>query len=112
MTYHNNQRGDSHEGNESGGRFQIAMSRACKRAATAPKLSSQLNTACINVVDIWMGLFPAVMGIGTTALIINEFTPVFQIVSYSFIFILDLLQIPEAKAAAPAMIVGFIVRDI
>lgn len=60
-----------------------------------------------NIVDIWMGLFPAVMAIGTTALMINEFTPIFQYLSYPFIFILELLQLPEAKATAPAMIVGF-----
>lgn len=48
------------------------------------------------------------MAIGTIALIIAEFTPVFHWISQPMIPLLYLLQIPEAAAAAPASIIGFI----
>ncbi|MBM4761030.1 YjiH family protein [Bacillus sp. B15-48] len=60
-----------------------------------------------NVVEIWFGLIPLVMVLGTLALIVAEFTPIFTYLSYPLVPILNLLQIPEASAAAPAMIVGF-----
>ena len=59
------------------------------------------------VVDIWFGLCPVVMTLATAALIIAEYTPIFNIISYPIIPILNLLQIPEAAAAAPTIIVGF-----
>ncbi|GAB3485205.1 YjiH family protein [Marinomonas epiphytica] len=107
MAYYNNQNFAETIEPEKGKRFEIALNKACKRAAQAPSLAAQFKTACLNVVDIWMGLFPAVMAIGTVALMVNEFTAIFQWLSYPFIFILEVLQLPEATAAAPAMIVGF-----
>lgn len=59
------------------------------------------------VFDIWLTLIPLVMSLGTIALIIAEYTPIFTYLSYPFVPILNLMQIPEAAAAAPAMIVGF-----
>ncbi|WP_102348032.1 YjiH family protein [Bacillus sp. Marseille-P3661] len=60
-----------------------------------------------NVLDMWLGVVPIVMAIGTTALIIAEYTPVFQYLGAPFIPILNLLQVPEAAAAAQTMVVGF-----
>ncbi len=47
------------------------------------------------------------MALGTMALVLAEYTPIFKYLSYPFVPFLQLLQIPEAQAAAPAMIVGF-----
>lgn len=47
------------------------------------------------------------MALGTIALMIAEFTPIFDYLSYPFVPLLQVLQIPEAQAAAPAMLVGF-----
>ena len=47
------------------------------------------------------------MVIATLGLIFVEYTPVMNWLSYPFIPILELLRLPEAAAAAPAMLVGF-----
>ncbi|MGD6966483.1 YjiH family protein [Rossellomorea vietnamensis] len=60
-----------------------------------------------NVLDMWLGVAPIVMAIGTTALIIAENTPVFSWIGMPFIPILELLQVPEANAASESILVGF-----
>src|SRR4051794_34539215 len=60
-----------------------------------------------NAADIWFGMLPLVMGIGTIALIVANFTPVFQWISYPLIPVLQWMQIPEAHAAAPTLLIGF-----
>ncbi|MGF2618322.1 YjiH family protein [Rossellomorea vietnamensis] len=60
-----------------------------------------------NVLDMWLGVAPIVMAIGTTALIIAENTQVFSWIGMPFIPILELLQVPEAAAASESILVGF-----
>jgi nucleoside recognition membrane protein YjiH len=60
-----------------------------------------------NVLDMWMGVAPIVMAIGTTALIVAENTPFFEWIGVPFIPLLELLQIPEAEAASKSILVGF-----
>lgn len=47
------------------------------------------------------------MGIGTIALMIAEFTPVFNYLGMPFIPLLELLQVPEAAEASKTIVVGF-----
>ena len=63
--------------------------------------------ALLNVIDIFLTLLPLVFAIGTVALILAEFTPLFTWLSYPMVPVLELLRIPEAQAAAPATLVGF-----
>ena len=56
---------------------------------------------------MWVGVLPIVMAMGTFALILAEFTPIFQWLGAPFIPILSLLGVPEAQAASQTMIVGF-----
>lgn len=60
-----------------------------------------------NVLDMWLGVLPVVMALATIALIIAEFTPIFQILGMPFIPILKILQVPEAVAASQTLVVGF-----
>lgn len=60
-----------------------------------------------NVLDMWLAVIPMVMAIGTTAVILAEFTPVFKILGLPFIPVLSLLGIPEAAAAAQTLLAGF-----
>ncbi|MEL3972946.1 YjiH family protein [Rossellomorea oryzaecorticis] len=60
-----------------------------------------------NVLDMWMGVAPIVMAIGTTALIIAENTPFFEWIGMPFIPLLELLQVPEAAEASKSILVGF-----
>ena len=87
--------------------FQWGLQQAVEKAGQVKSAKQVVKKGIYNVVDIWMALIPLVMALGTIALVVAEFTEVFNILSYPFIPLLQLLQIPEAQAAAPAMIVGF-----
>ena len=80
---------------------------AVLRARRSPTPAVMLRRSTINVLDIWFGLQPLVMVIGTVALAISEYTSVFTVLSLPFVPFLELLRLPEASQAAPAMLVGF-----
>ena len=50
---------------------------------------------------------PVVMGFGTIALILSNYTPIFEILGKPFIPLLNLIQLPEAVSASKTMLVGF-----
>lgn len=81
--------------------------QAVQRANSNPSPAQMVKVGVHNVVDIWLGLLPLVMAIGTVSLAIAEYTPVFNWLSYPIVPLLELLQLPEAAKAAPAMLVGF-----
>lgn len=81
--------------------------QAVQRANANPSPAQMVKIGVHNVVDIWLGLLPLVMAIGTVSLAIAEFTPIFNWLSYPFVPLLEALQLPEAAKAAPAMLVGF-----
>ncbi|MGM0897901.1 MAG: YjiH family protein [Bacillota bacterium] len=83
--------------------FDAARSKA-NGAASGKKLA---QSGVGTVMDIWLGLIPLVMALGTAALIIAEYTPIFRIISYPLIPLLSLMGLPEAEAAAPTLLVGF-----
>lgn len=87
--------------------FRWGVEKAVEKAEGVKSARGVIQKGLYGVADIWLGLLPLVMALGTLALIIAEFTPVFTYLSYPFIPLLNLLQIPEAEAAAPAMLVGF-----
>ena len=60
-----------------------------------------------NVLDMWVGVIPVVLSIGTLALILATYTPLFQILGMPFIPILNLLGVPEAAAASQTLVAGF-----
>ena len=60
-----------------------------------------------NVFEMWFGTLPVILAMGTIALIIAEYTPVFKILGLPFIPLFQLLQIPEAQAASQTVVVGF-----
>src|SRR5690625_5066894 len=85
---------------------KTAKTRAYKKAEESDGAKSVIKDGTINVIDIYGGLIPVVIAIGTLALIVAEYTPVFTYLSYPVQFILTLLNVPEAAAAAPAFIIG------
>jgi nucleoside recognition membrane protein YjiH len=87
--------------------FRWAVEKAVEKAEQVKSIRQVVVKGMYNVLDIWFGLIPLVMALGTVALIVAEYTPIFDYLSYPFIPLLNLLQLPEAEAAAPAMIVGF-----
>ncbi len=86
--------------------FKWGINQAVEKAKST-RWAAVIKGGGQNVLDMWMGVIPIVMAIGTVALIVAEYTPVFEFIGAPFILILNLLQIPEAAAAAPSMVVGF-----
>jgi len=97
----------SEERTENVGLLRYSLLQATRRAADAPGPKELVRLALLNVVDIFLTLLPLVFAIGTVALILAEFTPLFTWLSYPMVPVLELLRIPEAQAAAPATLVGF-----
>ncbi|HYE81613.1 MAG TPA: YjiH family protein [Clostridia bacterium] len=82
----------------------MAVEKAGKTEISAVKwLKNSLKTAFENAV----ACMPAVMFIGTVSLVLSTYTPVFNWLGYPFLPLLKLLQIPEAAAASPCVVVGF-----
>ena len=81
--------------------------QAVTQAKKNNNYSSVLKGGLQNVLDMWMGVIPIVMAIGTIALVIAEFTPVFKYLGAPFVPLLTLLQVPEAGEAAQTMVIGF-----
>lgn len=83
--------------------FDEARLKASRTASPKKLMQSGVET----VLDIWLALIPLVMALGTVALVVAEYTPLFNIISYPLIPVLTLLGLPEAAEAAPTFLVGF-----
>jgi len=90
----------------SGELWQAALSAALEKARHSPGPGKLIRNAFHNLFDIWFGLMPPLIAIGTAGLILAEHTPIFQWMSYPLVPILNLAQLPEASAAAPALLIG------
>lgn len=88
--------------------YSWGLEQALRRAESAPSPAKLASSCLMNVVDILFGLLPLVIAIGTLSLALVEYTPIFTWLSYPMIPFLELLQLPEATQAAPAMLVGFV----
>ena len=84
------------------GLWRAGLNAALARSTSAPGPKQLLQAGLHNLFDIWFGLMPALIAIGTAGLVIAEYTPFFEWLSYPFIPLLNLLQLPEAATAAPA----------
>ncbi|WP_273048341.1 YjiH family protein [Pseudoalteromonas sp.] len=83
--------------------LDVALAKAHK----APGFIGTVKEGLHNAFDMVFAVLPVVMAVGTFALIIAEYTPVFQYLGMPFIPFLELLQVPEAEAAAQTIMVGF-----
>jgi len=87
--------------------FSWGFEQALLKAENSSGVKQTLKDGLKNVVDMVFGVLPVVMAMGTIALIIAEYTPIFSYLGYPFIPLLELLQIPEAAAASETIVVGF-----
>ena len=84
-----------------------SLALAGERAAQAPGPAALARHGLRTTFDVWFGLLPLVMVIGTASLAVATHTPVFDWLSYPLVPFAELLRLPEAAAAAPALLVGF-----
>ncbi len=84
-----------------------AIEQAMVKSHYAPTVFQSLRSGSMVLLDIYLGLMPVVFAVATVALAIAEYTSIFSYLSYPFIYFLEILNVPEAVSAAPAMLVGF-----
>lgn len=87
--------------------FKYGLKNALEKADESTIVNDVVVKGTLNVIDMWFGVIPVVMAVGTFALIIAEYTPVFQILGTPFIPLLKILQVPEAAAASSTLVAGF-----
>lgn len=83
------------------------MNLALQKASNIKSAKKVFAEGLENAVDMVFGVLPVVMGLGTIALVVAEYTSVFTILGKPFIPYLELLAIPEAAAASETIVVGF-----
>ncbi len=87
--------------------YQYAVKRAINKADHAPKPVVAIKDSIFVLMDVYFGLMPVVFAIGTMALALSEYTQIFNYLSLPFYYILEWFNVPDAKAAAPSLLVGF-----
>tara|TARA_Y100000588_G_scaffold213688_1_gene227626 strand:- start:1616 stop:2986 length:1371 start_codon:yes stop_codon:yes gene_type:complete len=87
--------------------FSWGLELAVNKASQVKSVKSVFGEGVRNAVDMVFGVLPVVMGLGTMALVIAEYTPVFSFLGQPFIPFLELLGVPEAVAASETIVVGF-----
>ncbi|OBT16969.1 hypothetical protein A9264_09575 [Vibrio sp. UCD-FRSSP16_10] len=87
--------------------FSWGMDLALQKAGQVTSVRNVLKEGVKNAVDMVFGVLPVVMGLGTIALVIAEYTSVFAFLGKPFVPYLELLAIPEAVAASQTIVVGF-----
>ena len=92
---------------EKGHLFQQAVKCGADKAGEADfrHIIKRCNQTSL---DFLITVFPTMMAYGTLLLIVSEYTPVIQVISMPVKWVLTVLGIPEAAAAAPALLTGFI----
>ncbi|MGF1755601.1 YjiH family protein [Vibrio makurazakiensis] len=83
------------------------MELAINKASQVKSVKSVFSEGVRNAVDMVFGVLPVVMGLGTVALVVAEYTSVFAVLGQPFIPFLELLGVPEAVAASETIVVGF-----
>ncbi|MEZ8381396.1 YjiH family protein [Vibrio splendidus] len=87
--------------------FSWGLELAVNKASQVKSTKSVFAEGIRNAVDMVFGVLPVVMGLGTMALVIAEYTSVFSFLGQPFIPFLELLGVPEAVAASETIVVGF-----
>lgn len=87
--------------------FSWGMKLALQKASGVKSAKKIISEGLENALDMVFGVLPVVMGLGTIALVVAEYTSLFAILGKPFVPYLELLAIPEAAAASETMMVGF-----
>lgn len=87
--------------------FQKGLALAKEKAKSQNILRTIFIDGTKNVIDMWIGVIPIVMAVGTIALVLATYTPLFKILGLPFAPVLSILNIPEAAAASETLVAGF-----
>lgn len=87
-------------------RLSWALERAQAVAAVAPGPGESLRRGLVTTAELFLTMMPAAMTIEFVALATYEHTTILQWLTWPLVSVLELLQIPEAVAVAPGLLVG------
>ncbi len=87
--------------------WEEAWNSALLRAEKAPDLQRYLRNAMANLLFFLVSVMAAAMALATLAALVAFHTPLLTWLTYPFIGLLELAQLPEATAAAPAVLAGY-----
>lgn len=83
------------------------MNLALKRVADFGGIAEFIKSGTKNCLVMWFSILPTVMSIGTLALLLANFTPIFNWLGLPFYPLLKVLGVPAALEASKTMVVGF-----
>ena len=83
------------------------LEKAMEKAKHSKSIKAFFVEGFENVFDMWFGTLPVILAMGTVALIIANYTPIFTWIGKPFIPFYELLNIPNAAEASKTVIVGF-----
>ena len=84
-----------------------AFIQAVTKAESGPSFGKLIYKGFDMFMGIIFTLVPVTMCVGTLALVLSEYTPIFNWISMPFGYYFQLLGVQEAFAAAPGEVVGF-----
>ncbi len=87
-------------------RNEWAVHLAVSKAEENLNLSQFIKKGVTTFIDLWIGVLPTIVAIGTFGLIIAEYTQIFQTLGRPFLPLLQLLQVPDAAAVSNTIVVG------
>lgn len=96
----------SREAKPAGGMLKTGVSRAVKKAYTAPNLLGEIFSSLKDGYYVLPKVISLLTAVGVIALIIANYTPVFDWIGLLFEPLLRLLQVPNAAQIAPSLPVG------
>jgi nucleoside recognition membrane protein YjiH len=85
-----------------------AWQRALLRAESAPGPRAFLVNGVSNMMFFMFSVMAAAMALATLAALVTFHTPLFTWLSYPFIGLLELAQLPDAAAAGPGLFSGYL----
>lgn len=88
-------------------KHQWGLKLAVEKASSSQGVKKYFINGFKTVLNLWLGVIPIIMAVGTLALIVSETTPIFTIMGKPFLPFLKLLAIPEASAVSKTVVVGF-----
>lgn len=86
---------------------QWALHLAIEKAEENFDFKRFIKEGAKTVLDMWLGVLPAIITFGTIGLILAEYTKVFQYMGLPFLPIIKLLNIPYAVEMSETIMVGF-----
>ncbi|MCP3944181.1 MAG: YjiH family protein [Desulfobacteraceae bacterium] len=89
-----------------GGYFRLAGNQALERAHSAPGFLKVIIEGCGDGLKLATTILGTILVVGSFALMLAKYTPVFNWLGAPFAPLLNLLGLPDAKLIAPATVAG------